>query len=1168
MKREVSVPENRASVVAAVLLVLSLADIAAAEGPAYQVADIAPNTPTRHQGGTLFPINLQPVADGDVFLAPAGSGPPSIWRTDGTPNGTQPVVAGAALGIGALVGSNGQRAYFAGGFPGRTSAVWATDGTAAGTVLLKGGLGNGGFSSSGPDVAVVDGRLFFHDCHPAPGRHCDLWTSEGTPETTRKIAEVAELVDKVTGSAGKFYFFAPLDEPRPTLFRSDGTAAGTVPLRSFSFASPQIDVTSVGGRAVVVAEQKLWVTDGSSVELVRSLGVNESVDFFNAIVAGAKVYFLVERSNGGTVLDVWSSDGTVAGTSLVLSTNIAFSPVVPSHWAQQLGSRIYFAVPGPQGRDPYALWWSSAQGGTAQPLACSVCSSLEGGLFVLGDELLFPAAAGVERSLWAIDLTHVPRPVATYCSNNFCGVTALVEAAGKAFFLVTPTPGTAELWVTDATTAGTMKLDTFSQALELYGSASADALLFGASRDLQPQTQTSLWTSRGTVQSTTPLTVVEGAGSEPHELRRAGSRIAFLACGDEVGMWGAGAHDAEILKEGSVDCLGSTDAFHPFMSAGGHAFFQFWGRAELWATEGTASSTRKLLEGVGEIVDIASWGDDAAVWTTQVLPNDSRETSLWRSDGTSAGTVRLFDLPTGTQSPSSTVDIGGVLYFRANSPDVQIFRTDGTAAGLRKLTNAPGGENLVAEPEFTRVGAFVFFAGTSGIWRTNGTAAGTSLVVPIAQGGSVSWLHEQGGALLFGRTEAGVTTLWRTQGTPGTTQQVAPIAPAGPQFFLDRRAVVSFDGLLYFAADDGAHGVELWRTDGTTAGTVLVRDIGIGPVSGNPRHLVVANGLIYFTADDTFTGSELWVSDGTSAGTHLLQDIAPQAASSAPAELTVVGDLIYFSADDGVTGRELWALPLEAPQPCSPTEGRLCLHGDRFRLEVAWRDFAGNTGSGHAVALTTDTGYFWFFDSANVELTVKVLDGRGVNGHHWVFYGALSSVEYTLTVTDTQTGAVRRYVNPAGTLASVADTAFPRGDGLAGAAAAVAAGTAKSRPGRVTSTAVPPAPCVATSLRLCLQGGRFAVEAVWQDFAGNQGVGTAVRLTGDTGYFWFFGESNVEVVLKVLDGRPVNGKFWVFYGALSSVEYTLTVTDTETGLQKQYHNPSGRLASIADTSAF
>ncbi|HEX3553401.1 MAG TPA: hypothetical protein VIA62_09245 [Thermoanaerobaculia bacterium] len=75
-------------------------------------------------------------------------------------------------------------------------------------------------------------------------------------------------------------------------------------------------------------------------------------------------------------------------------------------------------------------------------------------------------------------------------------------------------------------------------------------------------------------------------------------------------------------------------------------------------------------------------------------------------------------------------------------------------------------------------------------------------------------------------------------------------------------------------------------------------------------------------------------------------------------------------------------------------------------------------------------------------------------------------------------------------------------------------------------------------------------------------------LTTDTGAFWFFDAANLELMVKVLDGRPVNGKFWVFFGALSDVDYTINVTNTETGAVKTYHNPKGTLASRADTQAF
>ncbi len=112
-------------------------------------------------------------------------------------------------------------------------------------------------------------------------------------------------------------------------------------------------------------------------------------------------------------------------------------------------------------------------------------------------------------------------------------------------------------------------------------------------------------------------------------------------------------------------------------------------------------------------------------------------------------------------------------------------------------------------------------------------------------------------------------------------------------------------------------------------------------------------------------------------------------------------------------------------------------------------------------------------------------------------------------------------------------------------------------------------PCVVNATTLCLNASRFRVQVTWRvPSQGTSGVGNGIALTGETGEFWFFSANNIELVIKVVDGRAFNDKFWVFYGALSDVEYTITVTDTTNGAVKTYTNPSGNLASVADVTAF
>src|SRR5262249_1844409 len=118
------------------------------------------------------------------------------------------------------------------------------------------------------------------------------------------------------------------------------------------------------------------------------------------------------------------------------------------------------------------------------------------------------------------------------------------------------------------------------------------------------------------------------------------------------------------------------------------------------------------------------------------------------------------------------------------------------------------------------------------------------------------------------------------------------------------------------AANDGVNGVELWKSDGTSAGTVMVKEIASGPygtyASSYPRSLSNVAGTLFFTADDGIHGRELWKSDGTSDGTAIVKDILPGGDGSidpnnfpAPTMINVSGTL-FFAANDGANGNELW----------------------------------------------------------------------------------------------------------------------------------------------------------------------------------------------------------------------------------------------------------------------
>jgi ELWxxDGT repeat protein len=298
---------------------------------------------------------------------------------------------------------------------------------------------------------------------------------------------------------------------------------------------------------------------------------------------------------------------------------------------------------------------------------------------------------------------------------------------------------------------------------------------------------------------------------------------------------------------------------------------------------------------------------------------------LWVSDGTPAGTVRVKDInPAGSSSPMELTAVGTVLYFSADNgvDGRELWKSDGTDPGTVRVKDiyvGPSGSNASYLTDVNGTLFFVAFTPALGaeLWKSNGTDPGTVLVKDIRTGVGLSSIPQHlvalGSTLLFQADDgANGREVWKSDGTGPGTVQVAEINPTGDAFISNgfTGVTVVSAGVLYFVANDGVTGDELWRTDGTAPGTARVKDIYPGPTEGSVVWLTDVNGTVFFSARNAPLNSELWRSDGRPGGTYQIQDIVPGADTIAD-NLTACGPFLFFSAY-GSQGNELWATDLVA----------------------------------------------------------------------------------------------------------------------------------------------------------------------------------------------------------------------------------------------------------------
>jgi ELWxxDGT repeat protein len=978
-----------------------------------------------------------------VELDPGSHEVASLVRLD-VASGALDIVPFDDAGNPILITPSAERAFFFRRAAGVLS-LWVSDGTPIGTLPISLTAAPHGLWEM-EWMTPTERGVCFVAYDPLHGY--ELWESDGTVEGTRRVSDFgnANALQYVTQQAvayvdGAYVFYA-----------DDGI--GTKGLWGASDGGP-VELLLENGflrRALeerVIANQgsRLWSTDGSSTgtfELASCTGCT-----YPRQPASTSELLFTDATG------LWRSDGTVAGTFLLM----ADARFWDAPELARSGSSFYFSLSDSQ--HGVELWRSRGSDGVLRlvadiehstrasdpmlirPLADRVWyRGFSGG--ALGARLLVGTAAvpGVEAMPVPEDIQHG--------SSSFNRAEAV--ALDDVGYFLGPGPRLSEpgLWRTDATAAGTFRLPLSSSFIHALSPAGDELRFF-----LHEQGALHLWAARDGGATLVKLATLPAEVQGVLVAEYSGEGLFFLGLPNtNFSAYHLWFYDDESGEPRKLAELGSFDRAAPPSLAvvDGFAFAsQGRGAGGVVGSDGTESGTFEVVvdRGLdGPAVDpafdlVAHRGDLYFATKSQVPLMREPELALWRLPASATEAEVVHRMPLRARawpndfSTAPTLRLssqGDLLYFVgdsvANGVELWAYDVERAATGLvADIHRGPHGSHPM---ELVGTGSTVYFTAYDGVfgrelWKTDGTAAGTRLVHDIAPGSRSSNPRELtlAGSYLYFSADDGLLgrELWAVSLTAAGCEPNGPYALClqegryrAETFWRDFQRRVGRAEAIDLTDDTGA----FWFFDPENIESI-VKVLDGASVNGHTWVFAgsLTNVELYTTVTDTVTGTSVRYFNalGTFASFGDVEAFGPNGARahegiSAPSSAASRAPTSTSGASaDGVS----------APGECSSSPSRLCIADGKFAVEVTWR--AGSSaGAGQAVPWTRDTGAFWFFDAKNVELVVKVLDGTAINGHTWVFYGALTDVAYTLRVTDTMTGAVREYHNPQGVFASRGDT--------------------------------------------------------------------------------------------------------------------------------------------------